>query len=207
MPSKEMKVSTTDVPWMNSKLRQQAFVTHGIKSTIFEQYRNLVNREQKSYRAKYYKLNIHKLKEKTSKKWWSEVKRVSNFNTKREPISLTNVQAISNLTQKERANKSKTLFRTTGGIQAKISITKFCFGRNVNLSKCIRNKGAKSFIKTSNKYRANGPDKLPKNWVLKEYRMSWPFQSQLFSTLRIESNVYLPPGKWLTSHLCQRQKL
>ena len=113
MPSKEMKVSTTDVPWMNSKLRQQAFVTHGIKSTIFEQYRILVNREQKSYRAKYYKLNIHKLKEKTSKKWWSEVKRVSNFNTKREPISLTNVQAISNLTQKERANKSKTLFRTT----------------------------------------------------------------------------------------------
>ena len=53
MPVKEIKVSTTDAPWMNDrfelliKKRQQAFVTYGSKSTIFKQYRNLVNRERK----------------------------------------------------------------------------------------------------------------------------------------------------------------
>jgi hypothetical protein len=87
------------------KKRRQAFVTHGSKSAIFKQYRNLVNREQKLCRAKYYKLNIDKLKDDNPKKWWSEVKRISNFNTKQEPISLTNVESFSNLTQIQQANE------------------------------------------------------------------------------------------------------
>ena len=66
MPIKEIKVSTTDAPWMNDRLKllikkgQQAFVTCGSKSIILKQYSNLVNRERKSCRAKYNKLNIDK---------------------------------------------------------------------------------------------------------------------------------------------------
>ena len=68
MPIKEIKVSTTDVPCMNDRLkllimkRQQAFVTYRSKSIIFKQYRNLVKRERNSCRAKYNKLNIDRLK-------------------------------------------------------------------------------------------------------------------------------------------------
>ena len=116
MPIKEIKISTTDAPWMNDRLkllikkRQQAFVTYGSKSLIFKQYRNLVNREQKSCRAKYYKLNFDRLKEYNPKHWWNEVKRISNFSNKQDPISLTNVETFSNLTQIEEANEINKAF-------------------------------------------------------------------------------------------------
>ena len=93
-----------------TKKRQQAFVTYGSKSTIFKQYRNLVNREQKSCRAKYYKLNIDRLKEYNPKHWWNEVKRISNFGNKQDPISLTNVESFSNLTKIEQANEINKAF-------------------------------------------------------------------------------------------------
>ena len=93
MPIKEIKVSTTDAPWMNDRLkllikkRQQAFVTYGSKSiNIFKKYRNLVNRERNSCRAKYNKLNIDRLKEYNPQHRRNEVKRISNFSNKQDPI-------------------------------------------------------------------------------------------------------------------------
>lgn len=88
--------------------------------------------------------------EKKPKNWWSEVKRAYNFKTKREPVSLTNVEVVSNLTQIEQANEINTSFLNLSGKQATISTTKVCVGRNASIFECIRNEGAKSFIKTSN---------------------------------------------------------
>ena len=116
IPIKEINVSTTDAPWMNDRLkllikkRQQAFVTCGSKSIIFKQYRNLVNRERKSCRAKYYKRNIDRLKEYSPKHWWNEVKRISNFSNKQDLISLKNVETFSNLTKIEQANEINKAF-------------------------------------------------------------------------------------------------
>ena len=174
MPSKEVKISTTDVPWMNNKLkslikkRQQAFITHGSKSTMFKQYRNLVNRERKLCRAKYYELNIHKLKEKNPKKWWSEVKRVSNFSTKREPISLNNVEAFSNLTQMERADKINAAFLEPleeYRLQSPLPIFPL---EEMSTFPNVSEMRVQKILSNLPTNRASGPDKLP-NWILKEY--------------------------------------
>ena len=174
MPIKEIKISTTDAPWMNDRLkllikkRQQAFVTYGSKSIIFKQYRNLVNRERKSCRAKYYKLNIDRLKEYNPKHWWNEVKRISNFSNKQDPISLTNVETFSNLTQIEQANEINKAF--LGPLEEyrlqcslpHLPLTETSIYPEVSE---IRVQNALSKLPTN---RASGPDKLP-NWVLKEY--------------------------------------
>ena len=174
MPIKEIKVSTTDAPWMNDRLkllikkRQQAFVTYGSKSTIFKQYRNLVNRERKSCRAKYYKLNIDRLKEYNPKHWWNEVKRISNFSNKQDPISLTNVESFSNLTKIEQANEINKAF--LGPLEEyrlqcslpRLSLTETSIYPEVSE---IRVQNVLSKLPTN---RSSGPHKLP-NWVLKEY--------------------------------------
>ena len=74
MPGKKINVSTTNVPRLNKILKlliqkkQQAFVNYGIQQAIFKQYRNLVNREQKSCGARYCKSNVDNFNEKNPKK-------------------------------------------------------------------------------------------------------------------------------------------
>ena len=128
----------------------------------------MVNRERKSCRAKYYKLNIDKLKEYDPKSWWSEVKRISNFNNKQDPISFTNVETFSNLTRIERANEINKAF--LGPLEEyrlqcslpHLPLTETSIHPEVSE---IRVQNVLSKLPTN---RASGPDKLP-NWVLKEY--------------------------------------
>lgn len=74
MPLRRINVFTADAPWMNQNLkslikkRQNAFNTNGLDSTLFKYYRNLVNRERKACRAKYYESKIQCMKGKNSKK-------------------------------------------------------------------------------------------------------------------------------------------
>ena len=190
MPIKEIKISTTDTPWMNDRLkllvkkRQQAFVTYGSKSIIFKQYRNLVN--------------IERLKEHNPKHWWNEVKRISNFSNKQDPISLTNVETFSNLTQIEQANEINKAF--LGPLEEyrlqcslpHLPLTKTSIYPEVSE---IRVQNVLSKLPTN---RASGPDKLP-NWVLKEY--------SYVLALRIENNVCLLFGKWPILRRYLRRKL
>ena len=68
MPVKSVKICTADVPWMNESLkslimkRQKAFSGYGPDSAHFEYFRNLVNRERKTCRGKYYESKIQHLK-------------------------------------------------------------------------------------------------------------------------------------------------
>ena len=68
MPKRQFYICTVDAPWMNYKLkslivkRQKAFIINGAGSVSFKYYRNLVNRERKICRAKYYKSKIQHLK-------------------------------------------------------------------------------------------------------------------------------------------------
>ena len=50
---------------------------HGPESSQFKYLRNLVNRERKACRARYYESKVQQLKGKNPKKWWDEVKRLS----------------------------------------------------------------------------------------------------------------------------------
>ena len=81
MPIKQIRIHPDDAPWMNKRLksfvqkRQEAFNIYGVNSIQFKQYRNLVNRERKTCRAKYYESKIQLFKGVTPRKWWQEVKR------------------------------------------------------------------------------------------------------------------------------------
>jgi hypothetical protein len=69
MPKRQIRVCNADAPWINHKLkslivkRQQAFTNNGVNSILFKYYTNLVNRERKICRAKYYESKIQQLKE------------------------------------------------------------------------------------------------------------------------------------------------
>ena len=69
MPVKPVKICTADVPWMNESLkslimkRQKAFSAYGPDSAHFKCFRNLVNRERKICRGKYYESKIQHLKD------------------------------------------------------------------------------------------------------------------------------------------------
>ena len=125
---------------------------------------NSVNRERKSCRAKYYKLNIDRLKEHNPKHWWNEVKRISNFSNKQDPISLTNVETFSNLNQIEQANEINKAF--LGPLEEyrlqcslpHLPLTETSIYPEVSE---IRVQNVLSKLPTN---RASGPDKLP-NWV------------------------------------------
>ena len=79
MPVKQIRTCTADAPWMNQRLkslilkRQKTFNVHGVESVKFRYFRNLVNRERKTWRAKYYDSRIQHLKGENPKKWWDEV--------------------------------------------------------------------------------------------------------------------------------------
>ena len=85
--------------------RQKAFIINGAGSVSFKYYRNLVNRERKICRAEYYKSKIQHLKGQHPKKWWSEVKRLSNMKViDNELLTHLKVDGFSDLTPHEQAN-------------------------------------------------------------------------------------------------------
>ena len=83
MPVRRVRVNTSDVPWMTPHLKslilkqQRAFREHGAESPSFKFYRNVVNRERKSWKASFYKVKVEHMKNENPKLWWKEVKRLS----------------------------------------------------------------------------------------------------------------------------------
>ena len=82
MPIKQIRIHPDSAPWMNQRLksfiqkRQEAFNTYGVNSIHL---RNLVNRERKICRAKYYESKIQQFIGVTPRKSWQEVKRLSDM--------------------------------------------------------------------------------------------------------------------------------
>ena len=67
MPLKTVKRHVNDAPWINSELkeliilRQKAFAEGDTE--IFKHYRNIVNRERKCYRSRFYAAQVENLKD------------------------------------------------------------------------------------------------------------------------------------------------
>ena len=117
MPIKQIRIHPDDAPWMNQGLksfiqkRQEAFNIHGVNSIQFKQYRNLVNRERKTCRAKYYQSKIQQFKGVTPRKWWQEVKRLSGMeSTNVNVINQIDIEHFSNLTLQEQVNSINAAF-------------------------------------------------------------------------------------------------
>ena len=62
--------------------KHNAFASYGTNSTVFKYYKNLVNREGKTCRERYYESRMQHLKAKHLERWWAEMKRLSGAKTK-----------------------------------------------------------------------------------------------------------------------------
>ena len=83
MPMKSKTVVSNEPPWITSslknliQLRQNALKS---RNTVeFNRLRNLVNRERKHCRAKYYEAKVKHLKDCKPSDWWKEVKKLSGM--------------------------------------------------------------------------------------------------------------------------------
>ena len=108
MPAKPVKICTADVPWMTESLkslimkRQRAFSAYGPDSVQFKYFRNLVNRQRKICRGKYYESKIQHLKGEKPKRWWDETKRLCGLKTSHSDLaSQINIEGFSELPHKE----------------------------------------------------------------------------------------------------------
>ena len=111
MPAKPVKICTADVPWMTESLkslimkRQRAFSAYGPDSVQFKYFRNLVNRQRKICRGKYYESKIQHLKGEKPKRWWDETKRLCGLKTSHSDLAnQINIEGFSEFPHKEQAN-------------------------------------------------------------------------------------------------------
>ena len=83
MPIKYSKPHVNDPPWVTPEFKslikrhQEAF-TSGDK-TVFNQYRNTVNRQRKILRRRYFESKVNHLKKSKPSQWWSSVKRIAGM--------------------------------------------------------------------------------------------------------------------------------
>ena len=176
MPKREIRVCNADAPWMNHKLkslivkRQQAFMTvNGVNSILFKYYRNLVNRERKICRAKYFESKIQQLKGEHPKKWWSEVKRLSNMKIRdQDPLAHSNINGFSYLTQHEQANAINLAFlEPLEEYRLTTPLTRLSQEESPEFLEVTEMEVQKVLGKL-NPYKASGTDAIP-NWLLREY--------------------------------------
>ena len=74
---------------------------------LYKFYRNAVNRERKSCKARFYKSTVEHMKEpeENPKVWWKEVKRLCGFNSHSGNVSShIPIEGIENLTDQELPN-------------------------------------------------------------------------------------------------------
>ena len=168
MPVKQIKLSANHVRWMNLRLksliqkRQKAFVSNDTDSTNFKFYRNLVNRERKSCRAKFYKSNIQNMKDENPSRWWKEVKRLSNMKTKTfDIINKINVSEFSNLSHYEKANMINAAFlEPLEEYRLHVPPPRLPLEQSTEFLNVSEERVRKVLLKL-NARKASGPDKLP----------------------------------------------
>ena len=175
MPIKQIRIHPDDAPWMNQRLksfiqtRQEAFNIYGVNSIQFKQYRNLVNRERKTCRAKYYESKIQQFKGVTPRKWWQEVKRLSGMkSTNVNVINEIDIEDFSNLTLQEQVNSINAPFLSP---LEEYRMSTPLEGRPLEDSPeflKVTEERVQKVLEKLNPNKASGPDKIP-NWFLKEY--------------------------------------
>ena len=96
-PIRTKTIHVTEPPWINQRLKslikkRQRVLSLGDQAK-FRRLRNLVNRERKACRGKYYSNKVKHLKECSPAKWWTEVKKLSGMS---QPARKTISSSLSN---------------------------------------------------------------------------------------------------------------
>ena len=176
MPAKPVKICTVDVPWMNERLkslimkRQKAFRAYGPDSAQFKHFRNLVNRERKTCRGKYYESKIRHLKGENPKRWWDESKRLCGLKTSHSVLaSQINIEGLSELPFKERANAiNSALLEPLGEYKLPAPLERVALESDSPGIVRVTEQRVQRAVEVLNPRKACGPDRTP-NWLLKEY--------------------------------------
>ena len=173
MPLKTFKLHINDQPWVTAefkkliKLRQRAFAK-GDKD-LFHVYRNRVNRERKSCRARFYSSKVQHLKETKPSQWWSDVKKIAGMTSTAGSDDLRSklhLDQIDDLDFYEIANLINNAFlepmQAYQPLQSSVPYDEEHVPPILSeLDICIA-------LKKLNPRKAPGPDGLP-NWLLKEF--------------------------------------
>ena len=176
MPVKPVKICTADVPWMNESLkslimkRQKAFSAYGLDSAHFKYFRNLVNRERKTCRGKYYESKIQPLKGENPKRWWNETKRICGLKTSHSDLaSQLNIEGLSELPFKEQANAiNSDLLKPLGEYKLPAPLERVPLESDSPEILRVTEQRVQRALEVLNPSKACGPDRTP-NWLLKEY--------------------------------------
>jgi hypothetical protein len=149
--------------------------------TIFKYYRNLVNRNRKKCRSKYYLSKVYNLKNSRPKNWWKEVKRISGHSTVNNHSDLMSLlaNAIDNfdrMSPEDVANSINNSFLDpqqaytpldeSAKIQAQTNNTSEIFDINTSLQ--VNEFDTYKSLKSLNPDKSSGPDGISP-WVYKAY--------------------------------------
>ena len=142
---------------------------------LYKFYRNAVNRERKSCKARFYKSNVEHMKEENPKVWWKEVKRLCGFNSNSGNASSDiHIEGIENLTDQELANAINEAFlEPLEEYRLPQPLTKLRIDENTPELPEVSDMRIFKLLTTLNPSKACGPDEIP-NWMLKELPIPQP---------------------------------
>ena len=149
--------------------RQKAFTMHGLESSQFKYLRNLVNRERKACRARYYESKVQQLKGKNPKKWWDEVKRLSSAKSRNgDLVNLINIEQFSSLSGPDQANAIYSAFLEPLQVYKLHEPLVHFPLEDTTKFLTVSEERVQKVLASLNQSKASGPDNVP-NWLLKEY--------------------------------------
>ena len=141
-------------------------------SMLYKFYRNAVNLERKSCKARFYKSNVEHMKEENPKVWWKEVKRLCGFNSNSGNVSShILIEGIENPTDQELANAINEAFlEPLEEYRLPQPLTKLRVDEETPELPEVSDMRIFKFLTALNPSKACGPDEIP-NWMLKEHRI------------------------------------
>lgn len=189
LPYVEVKVNSTDKPWINSNYkdliikRQIAWVNNNKK--LYNIYRNKVNRATKCLRKKYFKSQVQNLRETNASQWWRKTKEIVGLGK--------NNSALTQLAVSQFGGDNKVLVREANKALSSVSDHLSPLNTN-NIPLQSDDIPAKYTISTDDVEKAlsniklnksPGPDDIP-NWVLRDLSplISGPITSIFNSSIR-----------------------
>ena len=147
--------------------RKQAFHKKGADSVQFKFYRNLVNRERKLCRSKFYESRVAHMKKEDPKAWWKESKRLSGGKFfSGDLINHINVKEVENLSTHELANSiNKAFYQPLEKYRLSCPITRLALEKNLPEFLEVSEERVWKVLSRLNPLKSCGPDRIP-NWPL-----------------------------------------
>ena len=180
LPMKPKIVHRTESPWINSTLKtlirkRKVALGRGDRAE-FNHLRNLVNRERKRCRAKYYECKVQHLKGCSPAKWWGEIKKLSGMEGSRDNVlkSVHHLEGARGLSAADLANHINTAFLAPMEVFEPLTHNLFRGDDFVSSSRTMNDdfSSISAFsifrqLSSINPAKAQGPDGIA-GWLLKE---------------------------------------